>query len=106
MRVFKFGGASVKNAEAVRNVARIIQKHSEGELWVVISAMGKSTNKLQALLSGYKHVLDTKEKAFSEFKEYHMEIARELFPFSSHEIHVTLGKLLLGLKDGLALTYT
>ena len=43
MKVFKFGGASVKDAEAVRNVADIINLYTEN-LVIVVSAMGKTTN--------------------------------------------------------------
>jgi aspartate kinase len=53
MKVFKFGGASVKNAEAVRNVGRIIAHFSGEKLLVVISAMGKSTNKLEELAMSF-----------------------------------------------------
>ena len=47
MLVFKFGGASVKNAGAIENVARIITPYSDQPLVVVVSAMGKSTNALE-----------------------------------------------------------
>ena len=53
MNVFKFGGASVKDAESVRNVARIIKTENSESLVVVVSAMGKTTNGFEALLSSY-----------------------------------------------------
>ncbi|MCI6323773.1 MAG: aspartate kinase, partial [Bacteroidales bacterium] len=46
MKVFKFGGASVKNAAGVRNLCEIVAR-TEGELLVVVSAMGKTTNALE-----------------------------------------------------------
>jgi aspartate kinase len=49
LHVFKFGGASVKDAAAVRNVAHIIQHYQQGPLVVVISAMGKTTNALEMI---------------------------------------------------------
>jgi len=49
MRVFKFGGASVKDAEAVKNVASILKLFSGENIAVVISAMGKTTNALERL---------------------------------------------------------
>ena len=53
MKVFKFGGASVNSADAVRNMAQIVQKHLESEpLVVVVSAMGKTTNLLEKLVPG------------------------------------------------------
>ena len=51
MKVFKFGGASVNSADAVRNMAHIVQSHLESEpLVVVVSAMGKTTNLLEKLV--------------------------------------------------------
>src|SRR5688500_2144565 len=53
MKVFKFGGASVKDAEAVKNVAAVL-RHYEGEsLLIVVSAMGKTTNALERLVKAY-----------------------------------------------------
>ena len=51
MKVFKFGGASVNSADAVRNMAQIVQTHLESDpLVVVVSAMGKTTNLLEKLV--------------------------------------------------------
>ena len=47
MLVFKFGGASVKSAEAVRNIVKILKAYQEEEIVVVVSAMGKTTNALE-----------------------------------------------------------
>ncbi|MDC0339412.1 aspartate kinase, partial [Flavobacteriales bacterium] len=52
MKVFKFGGASVKDAEAVRNVAGIINLYSEN-LVIVVSAMGKTTNAMEEIAEAY-----------------------------------------------------
>ena len=54
MKVYKFGGASVKNAEGVRNLERILRSHNPQErLVVVISAIGKTTNLLEQVLDAY-----------------------------------------------------
>jgi aspartate kinase len=47
MKVFKFGGASVKDATSVKNVAAILNEYKQEQLFVVISAMGKTTNALE-----------------------------------------------------------
>ncbi|HRW98007.1 MAG TPA: aspartate kinase, partial [Cyclobacteriaceae bacterium] len=52
MKVFKFGGASVKNAEAIQNVARIVTTHNSEPLMIVVSAIGKTTNALEEVVSG------------------------------------------------------
>ena len=51
MKIYKFGGASVKDAAGVRNVASIIAKEKNNDVLVVISAMGKSTNALETLVN-------------------------------------------------------
>ena len=84
MKVFKFGGASVKDAAGVRNVAAILQNYPNQALIVVVSAMGKTTNALEKILS-----LSMSGNAFtSEFnalKTYHQQIIGELFS-AGHEI--------------------
>ena len=47
LKVFKFGGASVKDVEGVKNMAAILQKYTGEPLVIVVSAMGKSTVKLE-----------------------------------------------------------
>ena len=53
MKVFKFGGASVKDAESVKNVARILTKYKDDKPLVVISAMGKMTNALEEVARAF-----------------------------------------------------
>ena len=53
MQIFKFGGASVKNAAAIRNVAKILESYKNEKLVIVVSAMGKSTNALEAITDAY-----------------------------------------------------
>jgi len=50
MRVFKFGGASVQDAEGIARVHRLVCKYGDGPLWMVVSAMGKTTNQLETLV--------------------------------------------------------
>ena len=78
MKVFKFGGASVKNAEAVRNVAKIINDYNDN-LVVVISAMGKTTNLMESLVKAYFENEKTVNEFFVQFKNFHIEICNELF---------------------------
>ena len=53
MKVFKFGGASVKNAEGVKNVLSVLKTTEEKNLIVIVSAMGKMTNLLEDLVLNY-----------------------------------------------------
>ena len=79
MKVFKFGGASVKNAEAVKNVAAILNTYSsEDRFCVVVSAMGKTTNQLEEIAKKYFGKKDTNSELI-QIKEYHFSICRNLF---------------------------
>lgn len=78
MKVYKFGGASVKDAGSVKNVAGIIRSETEN-LVVVVSAMGKMTNLLERLVKAYFGKLPEKWDILGEFRSYHEEIMRELF---------------------------
>ncbi len=79
MKVFKFGGASVNSADAVRNMAQIVQKHLESEpLVVVVSAMGKTTNLLEKLVPGI--ACDDKTALRQQLNDYHRSIASALMP--------------------------
>lgn len=78
MKVFKFGGASVKDANSIRNVAEIIKTQCPNEV-VVVSAMGKTTNALEELVSAYmNHQTDRIPAVLSTIKEYHSAIMNEL----------------------------
>lgn len=86
MLVFKFGGASVKSPDAVRNLTDIIKKYSE-DLVVVVSAMGKTTNALEEVVYRYFHQKEGLEEAFNAVVEFHSGIVQGLFPDPLHEIY-------------------
>ena len=95
MKVFKFGGASVNSADAVRNMAQIVQKHLESEpLVVVVSAMGKTTNLLEKLVPGI--ACDDKTALRQQLNDYHRSIASALMPDNKdvqHKIDALLKSL-------------
>lgn len=76
--VYKFGGASVKNASAIQNVGHIISNCRDGKLIVVVSAMGKTTNALEEVVSTAFKNPNEAVAALQEIKASHMEIAEEL----------------------------
>ncbi|MBC8986773.1 aspartate kinase [Pedobacter sp. N36a] len=88
MLVFKFGGASVKDAAGVINLAQIVSRYPKEKLLIVISAMGKMTNKLEDL---YKAYLNGEEEnvheIFEAVKAYHFQIISDLFPNHQHPIY-------------------
>ncbi len=80
MKVFKFGGASVNSADAVRNMAQIVQSHLESKpLMVVVSAMGKTTNLLEKLVPGSTDI-SSANALRQQLENYHLDIARSLIP--------------------------
>jgi len=87
MRVFKFGGASVKDPNAVRNVKRVLDLFPEEELVVVISAMGKTTNALESLIAAHIEQTDQKQAVLDHIRSFHHEILSDLFSSSDHAIH-------------------
>ncbi len=78
MNIFKFGGASLKNASGVRNVAKIIKDHSSEGLLVVVSAMGKTTDALEQIVA-LSQSKSNHQNELDRLKSYHLELARELF---------------------------
>jgi len=91
MKVFKFGGASVKDAKAVKNVSAILGRFPEEKLLVVVSAMGKTTNKLEELV----HALYNQDHRIyagllDDIKAYHDEILAGLFPERHYQVYQEL----------------
>jgi aspartate kinase len=79
MLVFKFGGASVKDAEGVINLGNVVNNYIGNQILVVVSAMGKTTNELEKLTNAYFNGTDDLHEVFEGIKEYHYHIAHELF---------------------------
>lgn len=79
MQVFKFGGASVKSAENIRNVVSIIEKYKESELLVVVSAIGKTTDKLAKITTNYFKQEGDYFSLLEDLKNEHFQILNELF---------------------------
>ena len=84
MKVFKFGGASVKDPDAIRNMASIVKSNDTANLLIVISAMGKTTNALERILGLYR-IGKSFEKEFSELRSYHFNLLTELF-YKDHAV--------------------
>jgi aspartate kinase len=85
MLVFKFGGASVKDAVGIVNLAQIVKKYSHQKLLIVVSAMGKTTNALEKLTKAYVEGAENLNAIYADTKEYHHHILTELFE-PSHPI--------------------
>ncbi|MCB9201925.1 MAG: aspartate kinase [Flavobacteriales bacterium] len=82
MKVYKFGGASVKDASSVRNVVEVLKKTSYENVFIVVSAMGKTTNALERVVGAYFDESDY-ESILNEVQDNHLTIAKELFSENS-----------------------
>ncbi len=87
MKVFKFGGASVKDADSVRNVSAVMNRFPNEQIIVVVSAMGKITNALEKLADSFFYNKSEKNLILEEIKKYHLDIIRNLFSDPSQEIY-------------------
>jgi len=77
-RVFKFGGASVKDADGVKNLKKILDNFKGEKLIVIISAMGKMTNQLEKLLDSWYFNPEALKSNFEMVKNFHLDIAKQL----------------------------
>lgn len=97
MKVFKFGGASVKSAEAVRNTASIIQSFSSEKLVVVVSAMGKTTNALERVVTAILRKQNLSAE-LGPLQDYHAEILKQLFP-PQHPVFAKVEKTFASIQE-------
>ena len=94
MIVYKFGGASVKDAAGVRNVVSILQAVSDVNLMIVISAMGKTTNALEAIVNAY---YSGDAPSLDSVKQYHFDIMTQLFE-RNHPIYDKVNNLFVEIE--------
>lgn len=87
MRIFKFGGASVKDAEGVKNVVNVLKKVGHKNTLVVVSAMGKTTNAMEKIVDAYFNDKSNIANVVQERKEFHNEILDNLFPNKQHLVY-------------------
>jgi aspartate kinase len=86
MEIFKFGGASVKDAASVKNVLTVLQKTGFQDKVIVISAMGKMTNAFEIVIAEYLNSRDIPGKSLSAIKEYHLDLAHQLFELNQTSV--------------------
>ena len=100
MKVFKFGGASVKDANAVINVSEILTLYAGQQIIVVVSAMGKTTNKLEEILHSIQVQDRTKfEQEIDELQSYHHAIIHELFKGNETPIFQKIDVIIEGINE-------
>ncbi len=79
IKVFKFGGASLRDVENIKNVAAILQKFSSENLFIIVSAMGKTTNALELIVSSYFERDGKAQGILQDIRQKHEAIMADLF---------------------------
>lgn len=96
MRIFKFGGASVKDANGVRNTLKVLQHEGVKNTLIVVSAMGKMTNAFEDVVDAYFYSTAVLNEKIEIVRNYHIKIASDLFPIQHSifkEIELLFGQL-------------
>ena len=99
IQVFKFGGASIKDANGVKNVANILQLVGYEQTLIIISAMGKTTNAIEVVIDNYVNNKSQLQSSLQEVKKYHNEILLELFENEKHPIFKKVSNLFDDLRN-------
>ena len=98
MKVFKFGGASVKDAAGVKNVLKVLQKHQNSDKLIVISAMGKTTNALEVIIQKYLSE-QSPEPEIERLRLFHVEIMNGLFENKQAAVFERINQFFTNLKN-------
>ena len=99
MRIFKFGGASVKDAQGVKNVLTVLEATGTNNLVVVVSAMGKTTNALEKVVTDYLSKSPELKASLAFVQDYHYNILEALFPEKSNPVYAEVHALFEELKS-------
>ncbi|MFK8044225.1 MAG: aspartate kinase [Crocinitomicaceae bacterium] len=101
VKVFKFGGASVKDAKSIVNVGEILKNYGLAPTIVVISAMGKSTNHLERIVQAYWQKSSGLTGLVDEFKDFHLNIISEL-KIEDQQFHMEIANVFVQLDSKLS----
>ncbi len=93
MRVYKFGGASVKDADGVKNLASVLKETGYDNTLVVVSAMGKTTNAMEVVIKNYFENKGELQSSIHDVIKYHNEILLDLFDNERHEVFTAVKSL-------------
>jgi len=87
MRIFKFGGASVKDADGIRNLVKVLEETGHQNTFLVVSAMGKMTNAMEAVVKAYFDKRVGLKSALEEVVLYHQTLLEALFEDRKHPVY-------------------
>ncbi len=87
MKIFKFGGASIKDADGIKNVCDLLENVGYSDVLLVVSAMGKTTNALELVLQQYFDKSAALKSAIQDVRKYHNQILLDLFDDEKHAVY-------------------
>lgn len=93
MKVFKFGGASVKDAAGIKNVYDVLQQVGHEDVLLVISAMGKTTNAFEVVIKNYFDKSPELKASIQEVKKYHNQILMDLFDDEKNPVFAAVNNI-------------
>ena len=99
MRIFKFGGASVKDAEGIKNVYSVLQQVGFEDVLLVVSAMGKTTNAFEVVIKNYFDKSPELQSSVQDVKKYHNQILLDLFDDESSTVFAAINSLFSDLES-------
>ncbi|MEA1785754.1 aspartate kinase [Arenibacter sp. GZD96] len=94
MRVFKFGGASVKDADGIKNVVQVLREVGYENTLLIVSAMGKTTNAMEEVVNAYFNNKSALASSLQEVIKYHNDILMDLFKNDKHPIFLQVKSLI------------
>ena len=86
MKVYKFGGASIKDYKSIIRLSKIIKKENRDEMIIIVSAMGKTTNLMEELVLSYIKSFKNLADKFELVKKFHFDLIKNLFKKNSSSI--------------------
>jgi len=99
MRIFKFGGASVKDADGIKNVYNVLQQVGYEDVLLVVSAMGKTTNALEVVIKNYFEKSSELQSSVQDVKKYHNQILLDLFEDDKNDVFTAINALFSDLES-------
>ncbi len=86
MKIYKFGGASIKDYKSIKRLAKIIRNDSYDEMILIVSAMGKITNSMEDLVLSYTKSFKNLKSKFEFIKTFHINIIKDLFKKNNQSV--------------------
>lgn len=98
VKVFKFGGSSLKNVENIGKVVAILRQHQDQKLLIVVSAMGETTNGLEKVVAAHARGTGQAIALLQDIRNYHWDILQQLVPDQGHEVYALLNDLFVEIE--------